>query len=254
MQYVTDPEALTPTMQLRPQLWAKRDDLFYCNGGRGGKCRAARKLAIGSAGVVTYGSRTSPQGAYTAAAAQSVDVACIYVTAHGTVTSEMDYVESKGGEVVQVKPGYLSQCRSVAIKEAQVRGYEFVSLSMESQLAVNSTRRQVSGSIPKEARRIVIVVGGGVSAAGLLWGLQDAKLEIPVLGVRIGRDPRKQLNRWCPMGWQRSMRVVTAPEPYEQQVDNVWCGIEVDPYYEAKCLQFIEPGDLFWIVGIRPCV
>jgi hypothetical protein len=29
------------------------------------------------------------------------------------------------------------------------------------------------------------------------------------------------------------------------------CGLTLDPYYEAKCLPFMEPDDLLWIVGIR---
>jgi hypothetical protein len=160
----------------------------------------------------------------------------------------------KGAEVVQVKPGYLSQCRSKAKALADELGYTFVKLSMESRMAMNSTRAQVAGSIPEEAKRIVIVVGGGVSAAGVLWGLRDIGREIPVLGVRIGRDPKKQLNRWCPMGWEWCMDLVTAEAAYDERVDNVWRGITVDPYYEAKCLPYIRPGDLFWIVGIRPII
>lgn len=28
-----------------------------------------------------------------------------------------------------------------------------------------------------------------------------------------------------------------------------WRGIDLDPYYEAKVVKFLEPNDLFWIVG-----
>jgi len=27
--------------------------------------------------------------------------------------------------------------------------------------------------------------------------------------------------------------------------------MELDPIFEAKCLPFLQPGDLFWVVGIR---
>ena len=253
MRKITDMTARTPTERVG-DCWAKRDDYFYSNGARGGKCRAAKKICSMSSGVVTYGSRTSPQGAYTAAAAADVGVPCIYVCPHGETTPEIEYVKMKKAKVVRAKPGYLSQCASVAKRTAESEGYDFVKLSMESNVALDSTRDQVEGSIPKGAQRIVIVVGGGISAAALLWGLQDIGLKIPVLGVRIGRDPAKQLDFWCPDGWARSMELVTPSEGYNVAVPNVWQGITVDPYYEAKCIPYLQPGDLFWIVGIRPVI
>jgi hypothetical protein len=27
--------------------------------------------------------------------------------------------------------------------------------------------------------------------------------------------------------------------------------VELDPFFEAKCLPFLEPGDLFWIFAKR---
>lgn len=31
-------------------------------------------------------------------------------------------------------------------------------------------------------------------------------------------------------------------------------GVRLDPIYEAKCVPFLLPGDLFWCVGIRATV
>ena len=28
-------------------------------------------------------------------------------------------------------------------------------------------------------------------------------------------------------------------------------GLALDPYYEAKCVPYLRPGDLFWVVGRR---
>jgi hypothetical protein len=28
-------------------------------------------------------------------------------------------------------------------------------------------------------------------------------------------------------------------------------GLSLDPIYEAKCIPFLEPGDVLWVVGIR---
>ncbi|KKK60758.1 hypothetical protein LCGC14_3021180, partial [marine sediment metagenome] len=38
---------------------------------------------------------------------------------------------------------------------------------------------------------------------------------------------------------------------YHTNVDAKIGGIKLDAVYEAKCIPFLEPGDLFWIVGIR---
>lgn len=250
--WITDPEAQTPIERLGAY-WAKRDDLFLCDGARGGKCRAAFKIATkAELGVVTYGSRTSPQGSYTSRAARAAGRPCVYVTPHGAETAEIAYVAATGAEVVRCRPGYLSQCASRARVLAKEWGYEFVQLSMESPLAVASTRAQVPAVLPRGVRRIVIVVGGGVSAAAVLHGLRDHGHTTPVLGVQIGRDPLKIINRWAPMGWQDQMTIVKAEQDYNTPSPNEWEGLVVDPYYEAKCLPFLEPGDLFWIVGIRP--
>jgi len=253
---ISDPTKVTPVVgHASGDYFAKRDDWFICNGARGGKVRAAYKLCqdSGGAGVVTYGSRTSPQGAYTAAAARKVGVPCSYVTAHGAWTKEMQLTDNQGADVVQVKPGYLSQCCAEARRLASTTNREHVLLSMESKVAVNSTRGQVRNLPFDDIKRIVIVVGGGVSMCGVLWGLRDCGHgDMPVLGVKIGKDPIKIISKWAPDDWQRTVTLAEPTAAYHEMMPNVWEDIVVDPYYEAKCLPYIEPGDLFWIVGVRP--
>ena len=52
--------------------------------------------------------------------------------------------------------------------------------------------------MPREIKRLVIPVGSGMSLAGVLWGMKDCGLSVPVLGVRVGADPRKQLAKYAP--------------------------------------------------------
>lgn len=253
MDFISDINEKTPVVKVG-DCWAKREDLFLLNGVRGAKCRAAAKVVEGATGIVTYGSRISSQGVYASGGAKAAGVPCVYVTAHGAVTPTMQKAIDNGAELVQVKPGYLSQCAATAKTIAKERGFRFVRLGMESKVAVDSICEQVVGAVPKRARRLVVVVGSGVTVSGILWGLVRCKVDIPVLGVTIGKDPIKLIRRWAPPGWDWQLELVPSGVPYAQGVENVWRNIVLDPHYEAKCVPFLRPYDLFWIVGIRPFV
>ena len=130
---------------------------------------------------------------------------------------------------------------------------------MEHRAAVACTQAQV-GSIFQmmyqnrmKPARIVIPLGSGMSAAAVLQGLAQHKLAIPVLGVRIGADPTKRLDRFAPADWRKRMTVVdVTPEiPYERHVDANVGGVKLDPHYEAKCVHLLRDDDLLWVVGIR---
>jgi len=74
---------------------------------------------------------------------------------------------------------------------------------------------------------------------------------VPVLGIVIGADPMKRLNRYAPTFWHMNVTLRAAGLPYDHAVQATLGGDVIDPIYEAKCLRFLEPGDLFWVVGIR---
>jgi hypothetical protein len=123
---------------------------------------------------------------------------------------------------------------------------------MECREAVEQTAGQVPARFPKEVRRIVIPVGSGMSLAGLLQGLSERGLALPVLGVRVGADPSKRLDRYAP-GWRERVELVQSDLDYRQEAPETRLGaLELDPIYEAKCLPFLKDGDLLWVVGIRP--
>lgn len=43
--------------------------------------------------------------------------------------------------------------------------------------------------------------------------------------------------------------------PYHQPAEsNVLEDIELDPYYEAKVIPYLQKGDLLWIVGVRETI
>jgi len=59
----------------------------------------------------------------------------------------------------------------------------------------------VAGVNGGKARRIVVPVGSGLSLAGVLIGLQFIGRVVPVLGVVVGRDPARLLNKFAPQSW-----------------------------------------------------
>jgi hypothetical protein len=71
------------------------------------------------------------------------------------------------------------------------------------------------------------------------------------LGVVTGADPTKRLGKWAP-GWRRRCELVQAQQGYHDHAAETRLGeLELDPVYEAKCLPFLRPGDLLWVVGRR---
>ena len=121
---------------------------------------------------------------------------------------------------------------------------------MEDARVIRCTSAQVA-NIPSDVDRIVMTLGSGMSAAGVLHGLNERELDIPVLGVQIGKSPTKTLDKYGPAGWQGMMEVVVSEHDYKKAVHAEIDGVLLDPIYEAKCAEYLEPGDLFWIIGVR---
>jgi len=70
-----------------------------------------------------------------------------------------------------------------------------------------------------------------------------------VLGIVVGASPQRRLDRYVP-GWRGQCTLVPAGVPYSQHAASPpW--LALDPVYEAKCVPFLEPGDLLWVVGCR---
>ncbi len=261
----------------RDGILLKRDDLYCFAGIRGGKVRACRRIVAAEidhtcsqvlsqyggghvAGLITASARKSPQMQIVSRIAHRLGLAARCHTASGAMTPEMDDAVAHGGELVQHKPGYNSVIIGRALEDAKARpGWTYIPFGMEHAAAMDGTRGQVESILRHIAaggrapKRIVITLGSGMSAAGVLHGLRDHNLKIPVVGVRIGADPTKRLDRWAPALWRRDMRVFSAT-PLHAYTDHVTAdvgGLVVDGHYEAKAVQYLQPGDLFWIIGIR---
>lgn len=251
----TDPTDLTP-WQEEDGIWIKRDDLFGFGTTRGGKVRACLAIAArAEKGLVTAGAADSPQVNIVAQVAAHLGLSSrCHVPARKELTPELAAARAAGAELIGHRPGrnsvILARCREDI--EALPEGWEEVPFGMECPEAVHQTRQQVE-LLPEHINRLVVPVGSGMSLAGILWGLRDAgRPELPVHAITVGADPTARLDKWAPEGWRDQVTITPHPSGYQEPARRTqFWGIELDAHYEAKAAEFVEPGDGFWIVGIR---
>jgi len=234
----------------------KRDDLYAIDGGCGGKVRSCLALASrpGVLGLVTAGSRQSPQVNIVAGVARLLGIPCrVHVpAAQGPLTPELAAAQAAGAEIIEHRPGHNTVIVARARDDAAAHpGWTEIPFGMECTTAVESTAEQAAG-LPHDTPRIVVPVGSGMSLAGILTGTARAGAgHIPILGVVVGADPTKRLDRYAP-AWRDRVTLVHSELDYHQHAPTTRLGeLELDPVYEAKCLPHLRPGDLLWVVGRR---
>jgi len=91
--------AYTPVQQV-DDYFLKRDDLFEVAGVRGGKARTCWSLAQGAVGLVTAGSRSSPQVNIVAHIARDLGIPCRVHTPEGEPSPEVADAVTCGAEWV----------------------------------------------------------------------------------------------------------------------------------------------------------
>lgn len=234
-------------------IWMKRDDLFEYAGVRGGKVRTCLHIATAKGqpvGLITAGARHSPQVQIVAAIGRSLGVPVRCHVPSGS-SPELDSAEADGAELIRHVPGYntviVARARADA---AALPDWTYIPFGMEHPAAVAMTARETSNVPWDSVERVVVPVGSGMSLAGVLAGMHGLGLDTPVVGVVVGRNPRKTLNAFFPL-WPRHAELVEAEEPYERGVEASVGPVELDPIYEAKCRGLLRENDLLWIVGRR---
>jgi 1-aminocyclopropane-1-carboxylate deaminase/D-cysteine desulfhydrase-like pyridoxal-dependent ACC family enzyme len=245
---------LTPIERVG-EMWLKREDSFRYAGVCGGKTRAALALirsreAEARRGIVTAGSRSSPQVATVAAIGHRLGFPVRAHVPSGRLSLDLERAREEGAEIVQHRAGRNTLIKARAREDALKHQLLEIPFGMECEEAVELTAAQTT-NLPSEAKRLVVPIGSGLSLAGVLRGLERDKNEISVVGVRVGADPQRILDRWAPKGWRKRVRIISAGVPYDEHVEAEIGGIRLDPVYEAKCMRFLRPGDCLWIVGIR---
>jgi len=237
-------------------VWLKREDKYVYAGVRGAKVRTCMHFIAQAkekgVGVVTAGSRLSPQVNFVAQIAYEMGVKCRVHVPSGPLTPELLAARAAGAAITQHDYGYNSVIIARAREDAQERGWIEVPYGMESQEAVDYTKPQVV-NIPEDAKRLVNACGSGMTLAGILWGLKEQGIDIPVTAICVGHVPEERLDRWAPEEWRDMVELVDEESDYHvPAVRTDLDGVGLDPYYEAKCLPYLREGDLLWVSAIRP--
>lgn len=157
-------------------------------------------------------------------------------------------------QVVVQKVGYNNVIAAHARDYAAQNGLFYVPFGMECGENVVTTMRQAR-NVPQGVKRVVVPFGSGMSMACVLNGLTlFRRYDVRVLGVQVGRSSLKNLEKFYTpfVGCKVDFELVASPMDYHEAPSEInFCGVELDPIYEAKCIPFMQPGDLLWVVGHR---
>jgi 1-aminocyclopropane-1-carboxylate deaminase/D-cysteine desulfhydrase-like pyridoxal-dependent ACC family enzyme len=231
--------------------WVKRDDKFQIGNCFGGKVRSCWNLAQNSIGLITAGSRSSPQVNIVSQIAKVLNIPSRAHVPMGSLSPELLMAKENGTEIIQHKAGYNNVIKARAREDAIKSGWTEIPFGMECNEAVIQNKNQVK-NIPKEIKRIVVPVGSGMSLSGILHGLSENDLDIPVLGIIVGANPEKTLIKYAPWDWRIRTTLINSGIDYAKSGKiKTFHNIKLDPIYESKCVPFLQEYDLFWIVGIR---
>lgn len=243
--------------------YVKRDDKYEKFGINGGKLRSAEAFIYKHNkinGIVTAGASISPQTLIVSKIANHLGVDC---RVHVPKTSKLGvevYEAAKLSTVIGHRPGYNSVICARAEMDATKRKYLYVPFGMDCSEAIEQTSIEV-GNIPDEVETIIVPVGSAMSIIGILQGLfKISRLDINLIGVITGADPRKRLEKYLPIPITKYLlsQMYQSPYNYHKPLKEMLGDIELDEIYEAKALNFIRKNNLFeetvklfWIVGKR---
>lgn len=244
---------LTPVEQ-HGEYFAKREDLWTRSGASGAKSRLMFKLAEerNAAGIITAGARISPQIERAALVARALGIPARLHTAEGKPTPEIQTCRDAGATVLQHQAGRLSVIKARLREDSEAHpDWLTVPFGVGLEEYAEDVAAQVA-NIPADVKRIVVPCGSGMSLAGILRGLERARIACDVLAVRLGHDPADYLEKFTTAAMRARVTFADAVQGFDEHSPvTEWQGIELDPMYEAKCIPFLAPGDCLWCVGIR---
>lgn len=273
MQRATE-TTLTPVQKVG-SYWLKRDDLWQgAAPARGGKARTAEMLCIRAKtrGVTEFHSTHDRNSSVPGMLARVCQHHCIglhlwYPDSATPMAAPFIEAWRCGAVAHPIRPGYMS------VRKKRMRDFVEGTGEYACQHAIldvglrwedcgrAETAVQAANVLDLvkrgEARRVVVPVGSG----GMLLGISDGLPGIPILGVCCGGFPdvelpgnvelvKSSLEFACEVraaichdgGWH------FIPEAWENPCEG---DVDLDPVYEAKCVEFLEEGDLLWLVAHR---
>lgn len=256
-------ETTFPSNGARAKL--KRDDLWAIGLARGAKARAITKLLFDyhaehghdPAGVITCGSRHSVQIVVAAMVCRHFGIKYrAHVPAAKAPSEEVDRVKALGYEVVEHRPGYMNVVAARGRQMAQDLGYYWLPPGLLVDAAKDLIAHQAANLGRNTTHQIVVCAGSGTTAAGVLRGLLRARISSRVDIALVGADCREAFAAEA-QGYRNSLLGTVAIHdprmPYDKPAPayEIAPGVKLDPYYEAKCLPYLNDGGLLWITGSR---
>lgn len=250
---------LTP-VEKRGTHYYKRDDEFVVNGVCGGKARVAyslieRGIGSGVRSFVTCGSRDSRQCEVVAKICEHFGVESHLFMPSGKDTDVIESISAtKGATLHRTKVGYNSVLVSHSQAFATENGFGYLPFGLETGETIIVNMEQVR-NIPSDVKRIVIPCGGGMNMISVIKGLEyTGRYDVHVTGVVVGKRPDSVFERFLGSSLFYAPKVTWDFVYYPSDYHVKACvtsidGLELDPIYEAKCIPFLEDGDLMWIVG-----
>lgn len=249
---------LTPVSQFNGW-WAKREDLAFATGPdfpAGSKVRQYVRMAQAQPDtpMLVGCSANSAMQIYVAAAAYQQNVpGIVYTAQRAQRTAATLYAERLGTEVVEVRPGYLSYCQKLARVRATALG---AVVRWDAVGALKDAAAQCA-NVPEGATRVVVATGSGLTCSGVLAGLAERGFRPTVVAVAVSAQARQDTII------ANALKLTKKPLPVLEFVRcasayDEWTaarlpdGTPLDPFYAAKALAYIQPGDCFWIPGVRP--
>lgn len=257
-------EFLLPAPQIDLNLYGvsvAREELSLAGdkGANGTKARAlwaliCASLTRGNKGIVSAGGRLSTQSLMICRIAQCLGMDFEYHCPRGQYEETMNTIQSQGFNIEQCDPGYSNQCRSLARKAAEEKGWLYIDTGVEGPDMPEIVKRAAVQADLARFNRIVLAVGSGMTLSGIMRAVEEIPEENrpKILGIQIGGNPRHRLKKWAPAPWNRKVRIVNAQVKFHTKGDSRFQDAICDPTYSGKCVPFFnKSGDLFWNSGCR---
>ncbi len=158
------------------------------------------------------------------------------------------FVEAKsnGAILEEIRPGYMS-VRMKRMTDHAEANKKVIALGLGLDWrncgkleTFEQTADVVCQAVFLPIKRVVVPVGSGVMFRAITYGIWR---NLPILGVCCGSPPRGSFDS--------NVTLVRSRHDFHDEVNAVIGGVKLDPVYEAKCLEHLQPGDLLWIVAHR---
>lgn len=277
MNIITSPYDLTP-IEKHDNILFKRDDLFRpyeinsVNGGKLRQCIFLLKENANKKQIYAYSNLDSPQSPIVAAVCKNMNLSCNIFYGGSNLESAMKHhmprlVKFYNANInFNCKSGRHSVLKHLInqiITDDDFLVEYGINLNNYKNALLLSTANQVQ-NLPKYLNNLVITCGSGISAAGILIGLEQYHKKVNnifLINTAPNRDEtiKKILNQFnININFNTLDLFHTENFKYEKKENFIFDKIKLHPNYEAKTLKYFletpynKEKTLFWIIGAYP--